>query len=152
MIEAGLMGIKTTGYDINEIMEKGCRENLKNFKIKKFEIFNANALKISNSFDYAVTDLPYGLNSNVILEYGKNNWKDYRINKKIQNSGFHASLEKFYLSFLKKLRKKLRKKAVIIFPSYVNHKKLLKSSKFRIEKEFSIYVHRSLTRNIVRVG
>ena len=152
LIEAGLMGIKTVGYDINKEMAEGCKENMKNFKIRDFKIFNRNALKISHKFDYAVTDLPYGLNSNVILEHGKGNWRKFRINKKIQNKGFAESLEDFYLLFLKSLRKKLKKKAVIIFPSYANRKKLLKASKFRIESEFSIYVHRSLTRRIVKIS
>ncbi len=152
LIEAGLMGIKAIGYDINKEMAEGCRENLKNFKIKNYKIFNVNALKISHKFDYAVTDLPYGLNSNIILEHGKGDWREHRINKKIQNNGFVESLENFYLLFLKTLRKKLKKNAVIIFPSYASHKKLLKAAKFTIEKEFSIYVHRSLTRRIVKIS
>ena len=36
LIEAGLMNIKSIGYDINKIMIKGCKDNLKHFKIKCF--------------------------------------------------------------------------------------------------------------------
>lgn len=150
LIEAGLMNAKTHGYDINKEMIDGCIENLKNFKIEDFKIFQKNALKIFHRFDYLVTDLPYGLNSNVMLKYDKD-WKKYRLNKKINAKNFEAKLEIFYSKFLKNLRKKLRKKAIIVFPDYVNYKKLLKQSKFKIEKEFENYVHRSLTRRIVKV-
>lgn len=152
LIESGLMGIKSVGYDINKIMTKGCRKNLKYFKINNCKIKAKNALDISDKFDCLVTDLPYGLNSNVISEYHKDNWKLGRINKKIQKEGFAEYLEEFYLQFLKNLRKKIRKKAVIIFPNYADYRSLLKKSGFRIEKEFSNYVHSSLTRKIVKIS
>ncbi len=152
LIESGLMKIKSIGYDINKIMISGCKDNLKYFKIKNYEIKHKNALEINDKFDCVVTDPPYGLNSNAILKYEKG-WKSFRINKKIETKNFTKNLEKFYLLFLKNLRKKLMKgkKSVIVFPSYVNYKKLLKISKFRIEFEFDNYVHRSLSRKIVKI-
>ncbi|MBI2655684.1 methyltransferase domain-containing protein [Candidatus Woesearchaeota archaeon] len=152
MMESGLMNSKSIGYDIDKLMINGCIENLKHYNIKKYRIKRQNALKISDKFDYAVTDLPYGLNSNVILTNENGFRKENRINKKTEVKNFVKNLEKFYLSFLKNLRKKLKKRAVIVFPSYVDYKKLLKMSRFKIEKEFSIYVHRSLTRKIVKVS
>ena len=152
LIEAGLMGIKSVGYDINKIMIGGCKRNLEYFKIKNCRLKTRNALDINDKFDCLVTDLPYGLNSNVVSEYHKDNWKLGRINKKIQKEGFTKDLEEFYLQFLKNLRKRLRKKAVIIFPSYADYRSLLKKSGFRIEKEFSNYVHGSLTRKIVKIS
>ena len=153
LIEAGLMGIKVVGYDISKNMVRGCKENLKHFRIKNSEIINKNALKINKKFDYVVTDLPYGLNSNVYPQYNKNSlkYKSNKINLKINKIYAIKNLEQFYLKFLKTLRKTLKKKAVVIFPSYVNYRRLLKISKFKIEKEFSIYVHRSLTRKIVKI-
>jgi tRNA (guanine10-N2)-dimethyltransferase len=151
LIEAGLMDIKAIGYDINKMMINGCIKNLRYYKIKNFKIKNKNALDITDKFDYLVTDLPYGLNSNVIINYIKGNWKIGRINKKIEAKDFIKNLESFYMKFLKNLRKKLNKKAVIVFPSYVDYKKLLKQSKFKIEKEFEQYVHRSLRRKIVKI-
>lgn len=186
LIEAGLMNIKCIGYDINKIMIDGCKKNLKHYKIRNYKIKKQNAISIKDKFDYIVTDLPYGLNSNVILKYEKD-WKKHRINKKIQEKDFIKNLENFYLKFLKNLRKKLKpennqknkvflvrrnakrfsriknffghensknfrwKKAVIVFPSYVNYKKLLKIAKFKIEEEFEQYIHRSLRRKIVRI-
>ena len=72
-------------------------------------------------------------------------------NRTGEKKDFYKNLEGFYLMFLKNLRKKLKKKAVIVFPNYVNYKKILKLSRFKIENEFSIYVHRSLTRKIVKI-
>jgi len=152
LMESGLMGMKSIGYDINKIMIDGCIDNLKHYKITDYKIKKRNAVEINDKFDYAVTDLPYGLNSNVISEYHKENWKKGRINKKVQTKNFVRDLENFYLRFLKNLRKKLNKKAVIVFPSYVNHRKLLKQSKFKIEFECSDYIHRSLTRKMVKVS
>ncbi|MAG91113.1 hypothetical protein CMO83_00385 [Candidatus Woesearchaeota archaeon] len=154
MIEAGLMGIKTTGIDISKFMIKGCKENLKHFKTKNAKVINKNALSISGKPDYVITDLPYGLNSNVYLKYNKKSLQNNsnKLNLKMQKKNFTENLGQFYLKFLKKLRKILKYNAVIIFPSYVDHKKLLKASGFKIEKEFSIYVHRSLTRKIVRIS
>ena len=151
LIESGLMGIRSIGYDINKTMIKGCIDNLKYFKISSSKVKRQNALKITDKFDCAVTDLPYGLNSNVISELHSGSWKKGRINKKIQKDDFTRDLEEFYLQFLKNLRKKLGKKAVIVFPDYANYRKLLKQSKFRIEFEFSNYVHGSLTRKMVKI-
>ena len=151
LMESVLMNIKSVGYDINRIMIKSCIENLKHYKIKGYKIKNRNAVDINDRFDCVVSDLPYGLNSNVISEYHRGNWKKGRINRNIQKKNFTGDLEKFYLLFLKNLRKKLKKKAVIVFPNYVNYRKLLKQSKFTIEREFSNYVHGSLTRKIVKV-
>ncbi|MBI2657274.1 methyltransferase domain-containing protein [Candidatus Woesearchaeota archaeon] len=152
LIEAGLMGIKVLGYDISKSMANGCKENLKYFKIKNYKIAVKNALSIDGKFDYVVTDLPYGLNSNVYLGYNQKTLKN-KSNKISLKTGKNQikNIGQFYLKFLKKLRKLLGKKAVIIFPSYVNYRNLLKQSKFKIEKEFSIYVHRSLSRKIVRI-
>ena len=152
LLESVLMGIKSTGYDINKTMIKGCIDNLKYFKIRASKVKMQNALKITDKFDCVVTDLPYGLNSNVISELHMDNWKIGRINKKIQKEGFTRDLEEFYLQFLKNLRKKLSKNAVIVFPDYVNYRKLLKQSKFKIEFEFSNYVHGSLTRKMVKIS
>ncbi len=154
LIEAGLMKIKSVGYDISRNMAKGCRENLKYFNIKNSRIKIQNALNINDNFDYAVTDLPYGLNSNVYLQYNKKsiNEKSNKINLKINRENQIKNIEDFYLKFLKELRKSLKKKAVIIFPSFVDYRKLLKKSGFRMEREFSIYVHRSLSRKIAKVS
>ena len=58
-------------------------------------------------------------------------------------------LEKFYSGVVKQLEKILIERAVIIFPSYVDYKKIINNSKLKLRKEFSSYVHGNLTRKIV---
>ena len=126
LIEAGLMRFNTVGYDISDKMLLKCEKNLDYFKIKRFHLENRDSTHISNLVDYVVTDLPYGKGSKIT-----------------------DKLEKLYSDFLNNLWKILRYKAVLIFPSFVNHKKLLNKTKFIVENEFNIYVHKSLSRNIV---
>jgi tRNA (guanine10-N2)-dimethyltransferase len=126
MIEAGLMRFNTIGYDISDKMLKKCERNLDYFKIKRFRIENRDSTHLTNGVDYVVTDLPYGKSSHLTSEP-----------------------DKLYKDFLKALWKILRYKAVVIFPSTVNHKKILNDTKFLVENQFNVYVHKSLSRNIV---
>ncbi|MBU0461768.1 MAG: methyltransferase domain-containing protein [Nanoarchaeota archaeon] len=126
MLEAGLMRFATKGYDVDEEMLKKCEQNLDYYKVKRFHLEQRDATRISESADYVVTDLPYG-----------------------KGSAMTEKRDVLYLNFLKNLENILKSKAVIIFPSFVDHKSIIKQMKFRIEKEFSVYIHRSMTRNIV---
>jgi tRNA (guanine10-N2)-dimethyltransferase len=124
LIEAGLMKLKPIGYDLDRIMINRTKINLKHYKIKAI-VEQQNALKLKRKLDYVVTDLPYGKNT------------------KKQN------LEELYLDFLKLLEKKLTKKAVVMFPDFIDHKKLIKQTKLKIEKEFDYYLHKSLSKKIL---
>ncbi|HLD43064.1 MAG TPA: DNA methyltransferase [Candidatus Nanoarchaeia archaeon] len=126
LIEASLMGLKPIGYDIDREILKKCKKNIDFLKIKNINLENRDSLKWNTSVDYVVTDLPYGMNT-----------------KKIKNN--------FYKEFLKVLKGNLQKKAVIIFPHNLNYRKLIKDAKLKIENEFSMYIHKSLTRRIVVV-
>ena len=126
IIEAGLMRFNTVGYDISKKMLLKCEKNLDYFKIKRFHLENRDATLLNNLVDYVVTDLPYGKGSKIT-----------------------AKLDDLYSAFLKTLWTILRYKAVIIFPNFVNHKKLLNKTDFIVENEFNIYVHKNLSRNIV---
>lgn len=125
LIEAGKMNLKAVGYDIDKIMLKRAKINLDYYKIKDYKLINKDARKIKNKIDFVVTDLPYGKNT-----------------KK-------TNLQRLYPDFLKNLKKILTKKAVIIFPDFIDYKKLIKKSKLKIEKEFSYYIHKSMTKKIV---
>ena len=50
---------------------------------------------------------------------------------------------------MRNLQHILKHKAVLIFPDMVDHRRLIAKTYFAIENEFSVYVHKSLTRNIV---
>ncbi|MBU2561664.1 MAG: hypothetical protein KKD17_05165 [Nanoarchaeota archaeon] len=126
LIEAGLMRFNTAGYDISDKMLLKCERNLDFYKIKRFRLEKRDATHLSGLVDYVVTDLPYGKGSKVT-----------------------DSLDNLYSDFLKTLWKILRYKAVLIFPSTVDHKKMLNKTDFVVEHEFNVYVHKSLSRNIV---
>ena len=147
LIEAGLMGLKTAGYDLYKEMVKKAKINLDYFKIKNYKLINQDALKIKKQYSYIVTDLPYGLNTSIWVKKGNKNKKISL--KQTDKKEKTKNLEDFYLKFLKNLKKIMKKKAVVILPHYVNYKKLIKKANLKIEKEFSQFVHGSLTRKIL---
>ncbi|MBW2976758.1 methyltransferase domain-containing protein [Candidatus Woesearchaeota archaeon] len=140
LIEAGLMGMKTVGYDINKKMVWKSMVNLRHYKIKNYRLAVKDFFKICRKYNYIVSDLPYGLNTNIM-----ENIRVTKHNRKELNN----YLKKFYSRVIKQLEKILLKRAVIIFPSYIDYKKILKNSKLKLRKEFESYVHSSLTRKIL---
>lgn len=63
LIEAGLIGAKIIGSDIEKKMIDGCKKNLDFYNIKDYQLFCCDISKIKNfvnSVDTIVTDLPYG--------------------------------------------------------------------------------------------
>ncbi len=63
LIEAGLIGVKVIGSDIEEKMIDGCKKNLDFYKIKNYNLFCSDIGKIKkyiSEIDAIVTDLPYG--------------------------------------------------------------------------------------------
>jgi len=147
LLEAALIGIRPIGYDLYKEMIKRAETNLKHFKIKSYKLINQDALKIKQRYNYIITDVPYGLNTSIWIKKGKKNQK---ISLKQSNQKQRIkNLEEFYLKFLKNLKKILKVRAVIIFPNYVNYKKLIKKANLKLEKEFSQFIHRSLTRKII---
>ena len=63
LIEAGLVGIKIIGSDIEEKMIKGCKKTLDFYKIKNYKLFCSDISDIDkhiDEVDAVVTDLPYG--------------------------------------------------------------------------------------------
>ncbi len=125
LLEAGLMGIKTSGYDIDEDMLKKCNKNLKYFKIKDYKLIKRDVRYIENKkVDYVVTDLPYGKNTRL------------------------SDINNLYFNFLKNLKKDLKKKAVVIFPDFVASQRMIKKAKLEIKNKFNCYIHKSMTKRI----
>jgi tRNA (guanine10-N2)-dimethyltransferase len=63
LIEAGMIGVKVIGSDVEEKMIEGCKKNLEYYKIKDYELFHSDIGKIDQHIkrvDAIVTDLPYG--------------------------------------------------------------------------------------------
>jgi tRNA (guanine10-N2)-dimethyltransferase len=124
LIESRLMGLKTIGSDIDKEMLNKSKINLKHYKAPA-KLFKKDALTTNITADAIITDLPY-----------------CKSTKKIDN------LEQFYLDFLIHI-KTLTKNAVIMFPDFVNVKKIVKKSGWKIKEEFTYYLHRSLSKKIL---
>ena len=84
-----------------------------------------NKQVLNKQVDAIVTDIPYGLNTKPV------------------------DIDKLLKQFLKKAYL-CTKQMVIAFPSTVKYKKYL--GKWKLKKEFEIYIHKSLTKRIIVVG
>jgi tRNA (guanine10-N2)-dimethyltransferase len=63
LLEAGLIGVKVIGSDIEDKMIEGCKKTLDFYKIKNYKLFCSDIGDIDrhiNKVDAIVTDLPYG--------------------------------------------------------------------------------------------
>ncbi len=141
LIEAGLIGMKAEGYDINRKMVWGTIRNMAQQKLLDYKVTCRDALELEGKWKYIVTDLPYGLNSTVIGE-GKR-----RLSMK--NAGEKGSVEQFYSALFTKLKGIVGVRAIVVLSQLVDGKKLAENAGLRVEKEFSQYVHQSLTRKIL---
>ena len=124
LIEAGLMGMKITGSDIDERMVRGCKENLRFYGLEG-EIQVADALKLKGiKTDAIVTDPPYGRSS-------------FTSNK---------NLIEFYNNFLDSAKQILNKGKFLIM--VLPHEYKLNFNDFEVCGFYDARMHRSLTRRI----
>ena len=123
LIEAGLMRFKIIGHDIDSNQINRAKKNLEHYSIKNFKLSVNDATKINMKVNAIVTDFPYGRGSK-----GDN-------------------LEELYLKFLVNA-KNVTSKVVVVFPNFIDHKKIISKTKWAIEHEFRDYVHKSLSRII----
>jgi len=125
LIEAGLMGLKPVGYDIEEKMIIGSKLNLKNYRITNFKLKVSDATKVKLN-GAIVADLPYAKNTKTIdLE---KTFNDFLINIKNNKNNYNT---------------------VLGFPDFVDYKKIIRNNKLKIKKEFSYYIHKSMSKKIV---
>jgi tRNA (guanine10-N2)-dimethyltransferase len=127
LIEAGLIGFKIKGSDIEEKMIKGCKKTLDFFKIKDYHLFVSDIGEIDNfveNIDCIVTDMPYG--------------------KAATTKGEDRLI--LYKRAFKKISKVLKTNGVAVVG--VPDKKIVDVGRkyLNFEKMFSFRVHRSLTR------
>jgi len=72
LIEAGLIGARTIGSDVEDKMIEGCKKNLDFYRIKNYELFCSDIGNINRyiaEVDAVVTDLPYGKSTTTKGEY-----------------------------------------------------------------------------------
>jgi len=124
LIEAGLMGLRPVGIDTDQIMLNRARINLDHYNIRSYRLRKADSTKIKRRYKYIVTDLPYAKNT-----------------KKQDLNGL-------YTSFLLNLKKIVIRKAVVVFPDSIDYRKMVRKAGLSIEKEFSWYIHSSMTKKI----
>ena len=124
LIEAGLMGLKVRGSDLDQIMLNKAMINFDYFGIKDYSLEKKDATKLNESVGAIVTDLPYGKNS------------------KLDN------MKKTYLEFLKNAEK-ITRKVVVVFPDFVDYKKIVEKAGWKIEQEFTYYLHKSMSKKIL---
>jgi tRNA (guanine10-N2)-dimethyltransferase len=125
MIEASRMGIRSIGSDNDGSVLGKAKKNMDFLGVKDYKLEKKDAIKINKRYDYIVSDLPYGKNTK------------------------SQDIDKLYLAFLKTMKKILKKRAVLVFPHYSPYKKLISKAGLKMVKDFSWYIHRSLTRKIV---
>ncbi|MBI5388902.1 N-6 DNA methylase [Candidatus Woesearchaeota archaeon] len=129
LLEAGLMGFLVEGWDIDAVTLRKCAINMGHYGIKKYNLLNQDATTLNKKVQFVVADLPYGKNSPMDRQIGE-----------------------LYLPFLKQLKRHLTKKAVLGFPDFVDYKKMLAQAGFKPEHEFTIYLHKTLSKKIVVVS
>lgn len=124
LIEAGLIGCKTIGYDKDKKMIIKARENLDYFKIKNYRVEQRDALSVEKKVDFIVTDVPYGRHSKLFGDKTKN----------------LASL------FLARAHSLLNKegRVVLVCP----HNAQISFGKLKLLDYIDFYIHSTLTRRI----
>ena len=123
LIEAGLIGFKILGHDIDRIMINRSRINLRHYGIKDYKLEIKDAAGIFGGVDCIVTDLPYGRASRV-------NGEPRSLYKRFLMRAYDATGT-----------------AVVLFPDFVDPKKLV--GRWHVEKEFTYYLHKNLSKKIL---
>jgi len=130
LIEAGLIGCRILGCDLNAKMIEGTKKNLKHFKLETQGIILSDARKIAfTPVDNIVTDPPYGKNSSSLGVELKNLFRDFIY------SAYNILKENGYISFSS--------------PKGANLVNLGEDIGFKLVEVHDVYIHRSLTREIV---
>lgn len=124
LIEGKLMGLDVKGSDISKDMIDRARQNSKNLGLE-ISLEVKDALKLNEKTSAIVTDFPYGRNSTVSGE-----------------------INKLYSDFFK-IAQNLTSVMVVGMMSTTNYKDVIEGTKWKVKKEFEIYVHKSLTRKIL---
>lgn len=133
LIEAGLIGARVYGCDIEGEMIGGCEKNLQYYGIEEYKLEVSDARKLKekyhNFFDAIATDPPYGISAST---------KGLKLEEL-----YEGSLESFYEIL------KPKKYACIIGPRQIELEKIAEDVGFRIIETHLERIHRSLTRKIV---
>lgn len=130
LIEAGIVGAKVIGTDIDEKMVEGTKKNLEYCNIKDYKIFQGDAryITLEEKVDAIVTDPPYGISAST--------------------AGIDS--KKIYEESLVSMQELLKEDGYICMatPHYLDIHELVSHTKFKIIEQYKIRMHKSLTRVI----
>ncbi len=129
LIEAGLMGIECIGGELKEKMIKGAKRNLEHYRIDNANLILSDALCFPvTNFGAIATDPPYGRTA----------------------STCGISMPSLIQRFLKNASDALPKNGFLCISSPKDNKTVntAENYSFKVQEIHSVYVHRSLTREI----
>jgi tRNA (guanine10-N2)-dimethyltransferase len=130
LIEAGLIGVKLIGSDIEKKMIEGCKKTLDFYKLRNYRLFCCDIGEIRKqikSVDAIVTDLPYGKSTTTKGE----------------------EIEKLYERAFENMSKVLKEKRKAVI-GLSNKERICQGEKyFSLIEKHELRVHKSLTRYFV---
>ncbi|MCE5214356.1 MAG: TIGR01177 family methyltransferase [Methanobacterium sp.] len=130
LIEAGIIGSRVIGTDIDPKMVKGTIKNLTHCGISDFEVFGEDVrnLKLPYKVDAVTTDPPYGISASTKGEESQRLCEDalLSLEKLIKDDG----------------------RICMATPHYMDIERILDGTKFKITEQYHIRMHKSLTRVI----
>jgi tRNA (guanine10-N2)-dimethyltransferase len=130
LIEAGIIGARVIGTDIDPKMVNGTGINLKTSLISNFQVYRSDvrSLKLPFKVDAIVTDPPYGISA---------------------STGGEKSNE-LYQQSIDSMQNLIKKGGLVCIatPHYLDIQKMLQGTNFQIIEQHHIRMHKSLTRVI----
>ena len=134
LIEAGIIGARVIGADIDYKMVKGTIENLQHCGISDYQVFqdDARKLELPTKVDAIVTDPPYGISASTGGEKSEN----------------------LYRQSMRSLEGLIKDDGLMCLatPHYLDLDEILRGTKFKIIEQHHIRMHKSLTRVISVLG
>lgn len=126
LIEAGLMGARVYGFDLDKRAVKGARKNLLEYGIESFTLAQKDFFQLQgyeNHFHALAADPPYGISSSI-----------------------RGEREKFYAETAEKMEELLKPghHAAMVVPQGC-----FQAKDFKVVERYYVRVHRSLTREIL---
>lgn len=130
LLEAGLIGVKIIGSDVEEKMIEGCKKNLDFYNINNYELYCSDVGKINKlitEVDAVVTDLPYGKSTTTKGE----------------------NINKLYIRTFENIANVLKKNRLAVIG--LSNEEMISVGKnyFTFLKKYEYKVHRSLTRYFI---
>jgi len=123
LIEAAILKLEPIGIDIDKRMLERAKLNLNHLKLQA-ELHNMDALEWKHTAEAVITDVPYGKNSTIT-----------------------ASINSLIEEFLTKYSS-ITNKIILAYPKGAINEQLFNKTGWKDTNNYSIYIHKSLTKRI----